>query len=1544
MYLSNSSWMATFYYENSSLAKDDGIIDLRFDLVWLVLESNNNSQISIIHVYNWDDPLIVIQAIQIEDIGAIQYEVIRCKTFVEKTLLTTLYYYNSNIEPNTVMTNVGADVLGSGTVGLFNLPLKVYAIYIHNPETYPQVPDLNSVLVRCQVNLLDPLRILAAIRGPRNWEDDLSFYSKTFVTASYDSSYGDMAPVGDVVNSITNSYYEQYTSKDGLYSQNYELSSVTETTYSSGSKLQEGLVIKRNIDQIDNSVQIKDEETDIITETDTIHNGNLVLRQAITQKTTTFSELTTEESLIEQALASHMTPVESELASLQDLIAECQTNIESASSAIESQFQECTPVLQTLDNPTDPEGVLIRAEIQKVFQDDAALTHFNKFLSETENPSSIKSSEMGDFVAQLDSLQAGLGDILGLTGDYKTAVANLQGLSDNINNNWEIVNNAEFEKEQYSQSWDCLNTATFNNGEIDTVTSKPTSASTVLSSFTKTVIEVGEIVNIALGIYEVVVDIAQLLQEYGITGPKPTSQTEEEAVSSMLDIAQTWINLAAGCFSLFTTAYATIIGVEDVAQFAKVCAWIGFAFSVVIAVIQIINFYNSQPNAPASLIWLNWEGFALSVGIALAVTIIAISIGGGPYGVAAGLIVAGISILFSILQTVWENPHVSIVTANNATTWILPSGYDGSFIAGQTVKLKLTYINDGHTDSPYLFWALEPTQVVLSVRLGIGTSAGTYTYGQWVVGQQVSEGVTAPAITAAVQIPTSWQAADLYYDIQMEVQIWYTQWYLFAPDFDGYQATSTDQYGDFASTLKSSAAVLPAAVSGINSNSMPFPISNPAVLEQNYASERSQYKWLDAYNTAFTIEQIGFSKLNGTLIREGINDALSVPIFENINLQENYFINPNQQITVNLQPQLRGSFSSTHVRMTISSVPYIESADPETWSIIMSPSGIHPLSNSVSLTIAPPNNPVLAYGVRLFRVEIDLTNGVLIYAGNISVTVNRVRNININLGSNNISIVPGNTYNGITVQNLGNGNETLGYGILVNSNGNQKNLSTWSSNPDWVVFPPNVKLQPGESSTPGQILICPPRSYLTKAGTYEFIMNAFDYDYYLANHGTELSYAFANGTITIEPFHEVTTSVKPIFTSVYPGGSATYSFSVRNLGNVADQYRVVFNPVDFGTAFLAYPTAIQESWASFNNTAFRWDNSIGGWDGTLALNPGQNVTTTLSITVPKDWTGFENATYELDMAATLETNSSISNAISSTMVVLSTLGSMENYIVRGIGQLNEAVQSSPDSSWTHPASWLKEAMEDELDCLTSLISYIATNAAYDLLLYDIKPKLTGLETFENETAWGCGRYREPWVVNSALQTEFKIEIDPLLHDIKVFANLAISSDLNEIAGLVSVLMIQISANLHGRQLDTLKGLVNRATKLITAMINGNLKGIAPNQSSIDELSFYIGKIDHLARNSAINSTCTKINAFIDDLSIRSFSWSWYPWWSSYYNANTHHDHHAHGGDDEGCGDSGTACPWEYWGPTGWWSFMNGSHHCGGFYRWEFWDFCGFWEC
>jgi archaellum component FlaG (FlaF/FlaG flagellin family) len=113
---------------------------------------------------------------------------------------------------------------------------------------------------------------------------------------------------------------------------------------------------------------------------------------------------------------------------------------------------------------------------------------------------------------------------------------------------------------------------------------------------------------------------------------------------------------------------------------------------------------------------------------------------------------------------------------------------------------------------------------------------------------------------------------------------------------------------------------------------------------------------------------------------------------------------------------------------------------------------------------------------------------------------------------------------------------------------------------------------------------------------------------------------------------------------------------------------------------------------------------------------------------------------------------------------VTTTGSDEEF-TSDLDALIEKVQNSPDECWKKPAQNRKDTICNKIDELQDLIDQGDFENAYDKLLHDIKPKLTGLKTDEHEEPWGNGVYNQPWVICPDLQLEFRDECNLILSEI-----------------------------------------------------------------------------------------------------------------------------------------------------------------------------------
>jgi len=91
-----------------------------------------------------------------------------------------------------------------------------------------------------------------------------------------------------------------------------------------------------------------------------------------------------------------------------------------------------------------------------------------------------------------------------------------------------------------------------------------------------------------------------------------------------------------------------------------------------------------------------------------------------------------------------------------------------------------------------------------------------------------------------------------------------------------------------------------------------------------------------------------------------------------------------------------------------------------------------------------------------------------------------------------------------------------------------------------------------------------------------------------------------------------------------------------------------------------------------------------------------------------------------------------------------------------LNQLVEKIQTSDDECWRKPAINRKYTIINKINALN-------LENLYDKVLHDIKPKLTGLKTNENEEMWGNGVFHNPWVICPDLQEELRLLCNEILN-------------------------------------------------------------------------------------------------------------------------------------------------------------------------------------
>ncbi len=100
-------------------------------------------------------------------------------------------------------------------------------------------------------------------------------------------------------------------------------------------------------------------------------------------------------------------------------------------------------------------------------------------------------------------------------------------------------------------------------------------------------------------------------------------------------------------------------------------------------------------------------------------------------------------------------------------------------------------------------------------------------------------------------------------------------------------------------------------------------------------------------------------------------------------------------------------------------------------------------------------------------------------------------------------------------------------------------------------------------------------------------------------------------------------------------------------------------------------------------------------------------------------------------------------------------------ILKQLDEINDLIDASDASDWSKKN--YQKTMINKINALIHQIINGEYDSAYDKLLHDLKPLLTGLKTDEWETAWGDGGvYNNPWVSSDTLQETFQYEINPTL--------------------------------------------------------------------------------------------------------------------------------------------------------------------------------------
>lgn len=106
-----------------------------------------------------------------------------------------------------------------------------------------------------------------------------------------------------------------------------------------------------------------------------------------------------------------------------------------------------------------------------------------------------------------------------------------------------------------------------------------------------------------------------------------------------------------------------------------------------------------------------------------------------------------------------------------------------------------------------------------------------------------------------------------------------------------------------------------------------------------------------------------------------------------------------------------------------------------------------------------------------------------------------------------------------------------------------------------------------------------------------------------------------------------------------------------------------------------------------------------------------------------------------------------------------------------LGLLIDLINELPDGNFTKNPTQRKRALTNKINDIISMIETedpAFYSEAYDKMLHDIKPKLSGLKTDEKEVPWGNGVFKNPWISSPDNQVALREFCNFLLTDIKTW--------------------------------------------------------------------------------------------------------------------------------------------------------------------------------
>ena len=198
-----------------------------------------------------------------------------------------------------------------------------------------------------------------------------------------------------------------------------------------------------------------------------------------------------------------------------------------------------------------------------------------------------------------------------------------------------------------------------------------------------------------------------------------------------------------------------------------------------------------------------------------------------------------------------------------------------------------------------------------------------------------------------------------------------------------------------------------------------------------------------------------------------------------------------------------------------------------------------------------------------------------------------------------------------------------------------------------------------------------------------------------------------------------------------------------------------------------------------------------------------------------------------------------------------------------LSTLATMLNATSNSSWSKP--WEMRKMVDEIGMVCKLFDAGYYALAYNMLLHDIKPKLTGLKTDENGTRWGNGVFKNPWIVDLAMRLKLRGVLDSALADIKACQETTIHVTLGSLGNNIASIENLVNDQLSGSKKETCDRLISNATTLYWAMLSGFEQSKTVNCINIVRFQATIMRIDAIARNELIQEECSAIFNLLDNI-------------------------------------------------------------------------------